>query len=115
MFTGGGGIQGNISERTAFWVTEKLILWDVAHEPGNQYFFNYDPRGGTFSNGLDGVASPEAVPLTIADGVPEAVAQKFPHLANLTPLAFPEDARLARTALKGQVAVSAKDSDWRAA
>ncbi|MEM7333296.1 MAG: pullulanase-type alpha-1,6-glucosidase [Chloroflexota bacterium] len=110
VFTGGGGIKGNIAEPTAFWVAERLILWDVSHELGHQYFFNYDPAGGTFSNGLDGVDSAEAVPLTILEGgVPDDVAQKFPHLANLTPLAFPDDVRIARTALKGQIAVSAKD------
>lgn len=109
--TGSLAPQGNINEPTAHWVSEGLIAWDVAHEEGNQYFFHYDPAGGALSMGLDGMSGGEAVALTAVNTLPDDLANKFPHLANQTILAFPDDARLARVALKGQVAVTAQNSE----
>lgn len=108
---GSGGIQGNLNEQRAFWVTADTIAWPIDHEAGNEYFFHYDPRGGSFALGFEGVEGGEAVPLTvIEDGLGDDVIAKFPHLRNATALQFPADFNSARTALKGQIAVSARDA-----
>ncbi len=110
---GSGGIQGNISQRSAHWVAQDTIAWDVEDAPGTQYFFHYDPLGGAFSLGFDGISGGEAVPLTVdPNGFSDEIVAKFPHLQNLTALKFSEeDLSVARIALKGQIAVSAQDAD----
>lgn len=110
---GSGGIQGNISQRSAHWVSHDTIAWDIEDAPGNQYFFHYDPRGGAFSLGFDGISGGEAVPLTVdPNGLSEEIRAKFPHLSRFTALKFNEaDLGVARVALKGQIAVSAQDAD----
>ncbi|MBK8901694.1 MAG: pullulanase-type alpha-1,6-glucosidase [Anaerolineaceae bacterium] len=108
---GSGGIQGNISQRSAHWVSQDTIAWDIEDAPSSQYFFHYDPLGGAFSLGFDGISGGEAVPLTVdPNGLSEEIVGKFPHLRNFTALKFSEeDLGVARIALKGQVAVSAQD------
>lgn len=109
---GSGGIQGNINEQRAHWVTADTIAWPIEHAAGNQYLFHYDPRGGSFALGFDGIEGGESVPLTVVDGgLSDEVVAKFPHLRNATALQFPADFGSARTALKGQIAVSAQDAD----
>ncbi len=109
---GSGGVQGNINQRSAHWVTSDTIAWDIEAEPGNQYFFHYDPLGGVFSLGFDGISGGEAIPLTVdPNGLRDEVIAKFPHLANFTALTLSEEySRVPRIALKGQVAVSVQDA-----
>ncbi|MCA9955747.1 MAG: pullulanase-type alpha-1,6-glucosidase, partial [Anaerolineales bacterium] len=108
---GSGGIQGNINERSAHWVAQDTIAWDIEDAPGNQYFFHYDPLGGAFSLGFNGISGGEAVPLTVdPNGLSDDIIAKFPHLSNFTALKFSEDdLSVARVALKGQIAISAQD------
>lgn len=107
-----GGIQGNLAEQRAHWVSQDTIAWKIEDEPGNQYFFHYDPRGGAFSLGTNGIDGGTAVPLTVDPaGLPDDLIAKFPHLRSYTALKFnPEDLGFVRIALKGQTAVSAQDS-----
>ncbi|MCP4420231.1 MAG: pullulanase-type alpha-1,6-glucosidase [Chloroflexi bacterium] len=109
---GSGGIQGNINERSAYWVTADTIAWNIEAEADTQYFFHYDPRGGAFSLGFDGISGGEVVPLTVdPNGFSDETVTKFPHLQNFTALKFSEDdLSVARVALKGQIAVSAQDA-----
>ena len=109
---GSGGIQGNINEQRAYWVTAATIAWPIEHAEGNQYFFHYTPAGGSFALGFDGVEGGTAVPLTFnPNGLGDDVLAKFPHLRRAIALEFPSDFSSARTALKGQIAVSAQDAD----
>ena len=111
---GSSGIQGNISERSAHWVAADTIAWNIEEPPEDtQFFFHYDPRGGAFSLGFDGISGGEAVPLTIdPNGIGDAAAAKFPHLASFTALKFNAgDLNIPRVALKGQIAISAQSSD----
>lgn len=112
---GSGGVQGNINERSAYWVAHDTIAWNIEPAGGEQYFFHYDPRGNVFSLGFDGFSGGETVPLTVdPNGIGEEAAVKFPHLRNFTALKFSEDdLGVARVALKGQVAVSVQDVDGR--
>ena len=111
IISGEGGIQGNIREPSAYWVNKDTIAWDIPHESGQQYRLHYDPRGGVFSLGIDGISGGEFIPL-IHDpsGLNEEVLEKFPHLEGMTSLRLsPDDLSMPRIALKGQVAVSAVD------
>ncbi|MCB9008343.1 MAG: pullulanase-type alpha-1,6-glucosidase [Ardenticatenaceae bacterium] len=108
---GSGGIQGNINQPSAHWVAQDTIAWNIEDAPGNHYLFHYDPLGGAFSLGFDGIAGGTAVPLTVdPNGFSDEVLAKFPHLRSYTALKFSEeDLSVARVALKGQIAVSAQD------
>ncbi|MDJ0752512.1 MAG: pullulanase-type alpha-1,6-glucosidase [Ardenticatenaceae bacterium] len=111
IFVGeGGGIQGNIIEQRANWVSAQTIAWEIEVEPDTSFFFHYHPTGGALSLGADGISGGEAIPLTVVDeGLGEAAAAKFRHLQSYTALALPNDFSRARTALKGQLAVSAQN------
>jgi pullulanase len=110
---GSGAGQGNINEPRAHWVAADTIAWNIPVEEGVQYFFHYDPLGGTFALGFDGFTGGQTVPLTVDPaGLSADLATKFPHLSSYTVLKFsPDDARVAAIALKGQVAVSAQTAE----
>ena len=110
---GSGAGQGNINEPRAHWVAADTIAWNIPAEEGVQYFFHYDPLGGTFALGFDGFTGGQTVPLTVDPaGLSPEIAAKFPHLRSYTALKFSsDDARVAAIALKGQIAVSAQTAD----
>ena len=108
-----GAAQGNIKQPKAHWVSANTIAWEIEPAPGNTYKFHYTPTGGALSLALDGVTGGASLPLTVdPNGLSDAIKAKFPHLDDYTALTFnPDDLDQVRIALKGQVAVSAYNSD----
>ncbi len=104
---------GDLRARRAHWVAHDLILWDVGVPlAGATYRLHHAETGGlTLSDGA--VAGGAAVGLTLeADGPTADALARFPHLAGMTALRVPADARAwVRTLLRGQVAVSMSDAD----
>jgi pullulanase-type alpha-1,6-glucosidase len=108
----GGANPGNIDEQRAYWVNEDTIAWAAADSTSKTYWLNYAPDGGlaTGDNGITG-GSTLALNLDPA-GLPAEVTAKFPHLAGLPALKIAaDDLPLVPDILKGQIAVSALDSD----
>ncbi len=108
----GGPNPGNINQQRAYWVLEDTIAWDAGGDSANSYTLHYAPEGGlqATDTGITGgnFITLEPDPM----GLPAAVKEKFPHLADLPALKIAAgDLPLVPEILKGQIAVSAVNAD----
>ena len=108
-----GAPRGNLNRAQGYWVTQDTIAWEPgAVQPDWAVTLHYDAAGGLVL-GTSGVAGGTEVPLTRDPaGLPDAVREKLPHIANHEAFRIPAD-RLDEVpeALRGQLAVSAKAGD----
>lgn len=104
---------GDLGKAQAHWVARDLIAWNPGRlEPGVTFRLHYDRQAGLalHPEGVTGGATLELE--VVEEGLPEAVLQKFPHLADFTALRLAEtDVARVPEALKGQTAVSAMRAD----
>jgi len=101
----------DLTKARAHWVARGTILWAAPLAPGARYALHYSPSGG-LAVGAHGITGGESLRLTVAGAVPEALRQRFPHLAPLTALRLSEtDVSKAAALLKGQLVVSASDAE----
>lgn len=109
-----GAPKGNLGLAKAYWVNADTIAWQVPGGADNTYKLHFDPNGDlsltpggvTGGNSLDLVYDPA--------GLSAAVLAKFPHLAGYSALKLNLDEYNdpdIRQVLKGQIAVSATDSN----
>ncbi len=111
---GGTSLTGaNLRERTAHWVLGDTFAWDVEPDDTLDYRLLYSPDASMTLDvfGLSGEFESFDVSVN-ADGLPEAVQEKFPHLAEFT--AFTLDAAALDQVpeiLTGQVALAAYEGD----
>ncbi len=107
-----GGNAGNINQQRAYWVAENTIAWAAATDTSNSYQLHYAPTGGLEAT-AEGITGGDFLTLTIdPNGLPQAVRDKFPHLAELPALKIGEsDLDLVPEILKGQIAVSALNAE----
>jgi pullulanase-type alpha-1,6-glucosidase len=106
-----GAPKGNLRLARAHWVTGDTIAWGPPAIGPDWTVALHAAADGGLVLGPDGVAGGEVIPLARDPaGLPDAVKEKFPHLASLPAFRIPAD-RLAevREILRGQVAVSARD------
>ncbi|MGQ0603671.1 MAG: pullulanase X25 domain-containing protein, partial [Anaerolineales bacterium] len=109
-----GAPRGNLQLAQAHWVSEGVILWNVAGSPGNRYSLHYSPEAA-LALVATGIAGGTEIPLTfVGSGPADEILERFPHLKGLTTLRLPE-AELANVAemVRGQVAVTAIGPDGR--
>ena len=106
-----GGNAGNLQEQRAYWVLDDTIAWEDAESAANSYKLCYAPDGGLEAT-ANGVTGGDCIDLTLDPaGLPQAVREKMPHIADLPALKISaDDLALAPEMLKGQVAVSALDA-----
>jgi pullulanase len=107
-----GPPKGDISIRSAYWVTRDSIAWDV--DPSEAASFSlYYSINDHMSLDNTGVTAENEIPLTLdPNGLNESITAKFPHLTGFTALKIGEEnLGKVRIALKGQVAVGAQDQD----
>lgn len=109
-----GAPRGNLTLAQAHWVTRDTILWNIVGSPNYTYTLHYDPEG-RLELGASGVEGGRSLALTFARGGPGGdVFQRFPHLAGYSAFKLAEaDLAHVPEALKGQVAVSARDTNGR--
>jgi pullulanase len=106
-----GAPRGSLARAKAHWLTGDTLAWNPGPvQPDWDIRLHYSPDGGL---GLtpDGVVGGTDIPLTFDPaGLSAALKTAFPHLAGFAAFHVPAD-RLAevRDALKGQLAVSARD------
>ncbi|MGD8586585.1 MAG: alpha-amylase family glycosyl hydrolase, partial [Chloroflexota bacterium] len=108
ILAAGGANPGNINQQQAYWVSEDTIAWAAADSSANSYTLHYAPAGGLEATdaGITGGSFLELTPDPA--GLPQAVKDKFPHLADLPALKIAAgDLALVPEILKGQIAVSA--------
>ncbi len=107
---GPSGPVGNLSQQKAHWVAENIVAWNG---PGEQFELHYAANGGLGID-EDGVTGADRVlPLTLDPaGLPQAVKDKFPHLADYSSLVI-GDADLGQVPeiLKGQFALATADAE----
>lgn len=108
-----GAPKGNIKRAQAYWVTGHTIAWKPgAVQPDWAVTLHYDANGDLVL-ATEGVTGGIDIPLTWdTAGLPADVLEKFPQLSGFQVFKIPAD-RLAEVpeALRGQLAVSAKDGD----
>jgi pullulanase-type alpha-1,6-glucosidase len=107
-----GAPKGNLARTQAYWVTADTVAWNPgAVSAAWNVSLHYDPNGAMTLDPA-GVTGGTAIPLTWDPaGLSAAVKDKFPQIAGYLAFHVPA-ARLAEVpaALKGQIAVDAKDA-----
>ena len=100
----------------AHWVARSLLLWPAAPSAAAHHIFSLhaDPDAKLEVTAA-GLLGGRAYPLTPAPaGLPAALREKFPHLADLPALSLPEAAAAqAPDLLRGQVVVAERDRAGR--
>ncbi|MGB5552369.1 MAG: pullulanase-type alpha-1,6-glucosidase [Thermoanaerobaculia bacterium] len=109
---GTGANPGNIGEQRAYWVSTDTIAWSAGDDTANTFTLHYAPEGGLDTTD-DGIIGGSFLTLTSDPaGLPAEVQAKFPHLAALPALKIGAgDLALVPEILKGQIAVSAVNSE----
>ncbi len=104
-----GGIRGDLTKAQAYWLSADTIAWNVASDTVVTLFA--DPDGELTLDGPGIVAGPNSTSWTLMHdpaGLPVALREKYPHLANLAAFKLPAAAvTAADQSLKGQLAVGA--------
>ena len=106
-----GAPKGNLGKAQAHWVSRDTIAWKIGPvQPGETVALHSSPTG-SLKLGTEGVSGGTDFALTWDPaGLPASVLANYPHLEGFAAFklsASPEDVALA---LKGQLAVSAKDA-----
>ncbi len=109
----GAGPVGNLKELKAHWVTADTIAWNIDTSKAESYALYYSPTGTPLSLSDKGIQGGTAIPLTLdPNGLSDEVLAKFPHLRNFAALKVSaENLGKVRIALKGQVAVEARNAE----
>jgi pullulanase len=97
----------------AHWVAPGLVAWDVGPIPaGSSFHLHVDPEGGLRVEGSEVRGGRSFEMRQEPSGLPAALRERFPHLAQLSTFRLPADlVREAPSVLRGQVVVSARRAD----
>jgi len=100
---------GNLVNASAHWLSATTLAWPLASQTGS-YKLYYAANGGLGSNSAGVTGADGSFNLTLA-ALPDAIRQKFPHLAGATGLQLgaADAARVAHLAT-GQFAIAQFDS-----
>lgn len=111
---GGSAVSGaNLRERRAHWVLRDTIAWNIEPQDNLTYKLLYSPNADIRISVFGLAGEYETLDLSLhADGLPESVVAKFPHLADYAAFTLAEEAT-ARVPelLTGQVAIAAYRGD----
>ncbi|MGH3756871.1 pullulanase-type alpha-1,6-glucosidase [Actinophytocola sp.] len=107
-----GNAAPDLRAQRAQWLRRDVIAFDLPDDAGGWTFrLHHAPEGGLETTG-DGVTGGASLPLTLDPaGLPEELAERYPHLASYEALRVPEVAL--GGLLTGQLAVAAHDADGR--
>ena len=91
---------GNISQASAHWVRENVILWDVEVPEGATVALYHDAEGGITQ---DNLSESDSIALTLnPDALTEEIAEDMPHLAGYPAFTFEADRDAIEEIFKGQ-------------
>jgi pullulanase len=109
-----GAPKGSLAKQKAHWVNLDNILWNITGSPQYSYALYYSPNA-TLSLEGTGVANGIEIPLEyIKSGPGGDVFQRNPHLNGYTTFKIPSpDMAQIRKALKGQIAILARDQQGK--
>ena len=104
-----GAPRGNLAKPRAFWASADTIVWDVIGSPKYSYELHYG-ADAPLELTADGIEGGSMLPLTFSSAGPDAILEQFPHLAGFSAFKLaPESAASVRQALRGPLAVLARD------
>jgi len=101
---------GDLSQSKAYWLNENTIAFAVTPDANVQLHFDAQ---ADMTSSPEGVSGGESITLNHdANGMSDALAEQFPHLANYPVFTIAEaDLEQIGDILKGQIAVSASNED----
>jgi pullulanase-type alpha-1,6-glucosidase len=108
----GRGVDADLSQAQAHWVTRDTVLWKAETPESQAYSLRWSPDGG-ITAGTDGVVGGRTIRLTYDPAGPsDELKQKWPHLADYSAFTVPA-AALDRVpqVLQGQVVAVETGSD----
>jgi pullulanase-type alpha-1,6-glucosidase len=108
----GTGVDANLAQQKAHWLTENTIAWNIDPIPGGQYALHVAPDGGLAVEG-GAITGGTSIPLSrVPAGLSDELKATWPHLANYQAFRIAsDDLDLVPDALRGQLAVSAADDE----
>ena len=106
----GSGVDANLGQQKAHWLTADTIAWNIEPIPGGSYALHTAPDGGLAVEG-GAITGGVSIPLSrVAGGLSDDLKAKWPHLANYQAFRIGSaNLDAAKAALTGQLAVSASD------
>ncbi len=107
-------VPGDLTKKTAFWITRNLIAWDVPPSDRCIFLLSAAADGGlrVEARGITGADTELLTP--VSDGLPPDLAERFPELRHHHLLRLPDQAGAAmERRLKGQLAISVIGRDGR--
>jgi pullulanase-type alpha-1,6-glucosidase len=109
-----GAPRGNLRKAQAHWLTRDTIAWNVSAPPDGTFTLHYAPEADLQLTPA-GVQNGSQMALTYdPGGLPAELRQAFPHLASFKAFKVaPSCLGDVPDALRGQVAVSARDAQGR--
>jgi pullulanase len=104
-------VRGNLALSRAHWLDATTFAWNTELPEGAQVALVHAPEAG-LELSATGVQGGEALELSVAGPLPDALRERFPHLATYTSLTLNDrDAARAPELLRGQLALVATDAD----
>ncbi|NRR30721.1 DUF3372 domain-containing protein [Oxalobacteraceae bacterium] len=101
---------GNLNSASAHWLTGNTLIWPGAAASGS-YKLYYAANGGLGSDASGITGADSSMALTIAGALPDALKQKYPHLAGATALTLSAaDAAGIAAKASGQFAIAQFDA-----
>ncbi|TDE02452.1 pullulanase-type alpha-1,6-glucosidase [Jiangella asiatica] len=103
--------QADLTRQKAHWLERGLLAWDLPEAAAGWSFRLHAAPAGGLGLDAEAVTGATSYPLTLdGDGLPDAVREKYPHLASYGALRLvSRDAAQAEDLLTGQLAVAAYD------
>ena len=107
----GVATAGDLSKAQAHWLTPELMAWQVGEVTPDTRFMLHSAAGAGLELTPNGLSGGDTFPLVLDEtGLPEAVLEQFPHLADYAALRLEETAEVTEL-LRGQVAVAKLGGD----
>ncbi|HVE83163.1 MAG TPA: pullulanase-type alpha-1,6-glucosidase [Myxococcales bacterium] len=109
----GGRPRGDLRTAKAHWLDQTTIAWDLGGPPptGATAELRFDPGAGLTIDPVLGLTGGNAIPLAYDPaGMPQALKDKFPHLAGLQVFKLASVPSSLKDILKGQLAIGLKSS-----
>jgi pullulanase-type alpha-1,6-glucosidase len=109
-----GAPKGSLAKQKAHWVSLDTVLWNVTGSPRYTYALYYS-EDASLSLEAAGIANGTEIPLTYIQAGPGGdIFERFPHLKGSTTLKIDDpDIEQVRLALKGQLAILARDQNGK--
>jgi len=105
---------GDITKLKAYWVSQEHIVWPVDYDPTNTYELIHNQEA-LIRITPQGLVEDERILLTLIEtGLPDDLAERFPHLRNHPVFAIPTD-QVANVPdiLRGQIGVVATNNEGK--